>query len=330
MDFILSTEDINSYGFKVLTKGIDLSKFKDNALMLFNHDLNQVIGSWSNPRKKNKQLIATADFDEDDDFAMKIKGKVEKGLIKGTSIGFTVKQYHFEGDTMVVDKAELKEASVTPLPANSQAIRLYDEEGFELTEEDIVTLSINSKKNFNPMDETIKKLSEMLEVEEDKVIEAVEGLKNSFEKLSTNIESKQDLINTTRDEYETKLSEKDNEIETLSQELNTLKVDIENEKIREMITLAIEEGKILESQREEYLELAETNQELVKSIIEKAKPINTQKLTEVIETETLSDEDPRKEWDWNEWSKKDPKGLQEMMLNDEERYYALYSATFLK
>ena len=89
--FLLSDESTNSYGFKVITAGIDTTQFKRNPVMLFMHDRStQVIGRWENVRTENDKLYADAVFDEADPEAKKIAGKVERGFIKAASIGISV------------------------------------------------------------------------------------------------------------------------------------------------------------------------------------------------------------------------------------------------
>ena len=80
---ILNTENINRYGFRVLTNGIDLSAFIKNPVMLYNHnrskDENRVqnlpIGKWENIRIEGDKLLADPVFDAYDQFAQTIKSK---------------------------------------------------------------------------------------------------------------------------------------------------------------------------------------------------------------------------------------------------------------
>ena len=77
--FILSTNDVNSYGFRVLTEGIELP-VSGKLVMLWNHvrangtDKNQIlpIGHWVNLRKEGGKLLADPEFDMDDPFAADI------------------------------------------------------------------------------------------------------------------------------------------------------------------------------------------------------------------------------------------------------------------
>ena len=77
--FVLNDEnEVNSYGFRTLNDGLDLSRFEENPVLLdFHNPSNQsVIGRWKNIRIKGSQLLADPEFDEEDPEAMKVKGKV--------------------------------------------------------------------------------------------------------------------------------------------------------------------------------------------------------------------------------------------------------------
>lgn len=148
--FVLSEESVNSYGFRVLTAGIDLTNFEKNPIMLWNHtrsysDKNNVIlpiGKWENIRVEEGALKADAVFDKEDEFAASISRKVDKGMINMCSIGFEITE---ESDSpehilpgqrrMTVTKCRLREASITDIGSNYNSISLYDKDGkvIELT-----------------------------------------------------------------------------------------------------------------------------------------------------------------------------------------------------
>ena len=86
--FILHDETVNTQGFRMLTSGADLSVFKNNPVMLLNHDdWDPPIGRWENIRVEGTQILADAVFDEDDERAVAVMGKVERGFLKAASIG---------------------------------------------------------------------------------------------------------------------------------------------------------------------------------------------------------------------------------------------------
>lgn len=120
--FVVSDESVNSYGVIVKTSGIDTSRFLKNPIMLYGHDVNNVIGYWENIRVEGTVMYADAVFDMDSEFAISIAKKVEKGFLKATSLGIHV----LERDTEFIHKAELHEISIVPIGANSNTLKMYN------------------------------------------------------------------------------------------------------------------------------------------------------------------------------------------------------------
>lgn len=160
LTFILSDESINSYGTRIITSGIDLSLFKRNPIMLWNHfrtwsgktDEVLPIGRWDNIRKEDNKLMADAVFDVKDEFAQKIKSKVEQGIINMASIGINIivtsedKSVLLPGQTRpTVLKSLIREASVCDIASNRNALRLYDDDGSE------INFSDNSNNHLLPL-----------------------------------------------------------------------------------------------------------------------------------------------------------------------------------
>ena len=96
--FILNDENVmNSYGFKIKTAGIDLKRFEANPVMLDGHNPSNlsVIGKWTEIKAENGKLSADTDFDMEDENAKTIAGKVERGVIKGASMGISFSKKFF-------------------------------------------------------------------------------------------------------------------------------------------------------------------------------------------------------------------------------------------
>ena len=60
---LCDSETINSYGFKTDVKGINLSRFEKNPVMLYQHNPHMVIGRWEDIKIEGGQLSATPVFD---------------------------------------------------------------------------------------------------------------------------------------------------------------------------------------------------------------------------------------------------------------------------
>lgn len=165
--FILNDETkVNSHGFRILNKGIDQARFIKNPVSLDAHwaSNQRVIGKWENIRIEGSLLKADLIFDMEDENAKAIAGKVERGFINGVSMGINPDRSSFEMDptgSYVLNNCELLEASVVAIPSNSNAVKLYADNGDPLTAE-IVNLSLqdwlkpqksNNQNSHNDMNE---------------------------------------------------------------------------------------------------------------------------------------------------------------------------------
>mgnify|MGYP000947950449 CR=1 FL=1 len=149
--FVLNDEAVvNTYGFAVRNSALDLTRFNKNPVMLFDHrwDSGSVIGRWENVRIEGTELKADAVFDEEDEVAVGIKGKVERNFLRGCSIGF---RYRYIDTINGVDYfgGELLEASICAIPSNGSSVKLYATEGEQrpLNDEEVISLLSASKSN---------------------------------------------------------------------------------------------------------------------------------------------------------------------------------------
>lgn len=291
--FVVSDESVNTYGFVVETDGIDLTQFEKNPVMLFEHDPSKILGTWKNIRKENKQLLADTEFDMDDPEAVKIARKVEKGILKGASVGLIAlefKQKEKEGKNIIVlSKSVLKEISLTALPANKNALRLYDADGVLLSAEEI-RLALNRKFNLNNVNMKqllINLLGLQADANDSNILEAIKNMQNEIQHLRVKVK-----------EYE-----------------NKEKLRLSSE-IKNLIDFAIRQGKIKEEQRIELQAMAEKDFESFSKFIEK---LLITKPTEYI-TQSIKQFSDREQWTFHDWRKKDPKGLLELKANEPDKY----------
>lgn len=182
--FVLLDGSVTTYGFRVLTDGVDTSQFERNPVMFYNHEEQSLpIGTWSNIRKENGQLLADANFDYDDPDpeVQRIIGKVERDIIKMSSVGLRDNVwsndniYQIEGQTLpTVIKSRLREASIATIGGNHNALRLYDGEGAEIDLSDEIKLSdfINPNKPKIKMNEELLKLLNLSDKADDKAVTA--------------------------------------------------------------------------------------------------------------------------------------------------------------
>lgn len=248
--FVINDESkTNSYGFRVLNSGIDLERFNANPVMLDYHiEGNQsVIGKWDNLRIEGSLLLADAIFDEEDEIAKKIQSKVDRGFIKGTSMGLLQGNAKWEliDDIPTLTLTELTEVSIASLPSNANALKLYNSEGKELSIDDI-KLSINDVNNYNPKKSTMKQIK--LSVAALLVLGLDSEQLTDFKAIQTAVEK----LTGDFKENEVKLSAIKVERDTLMSQLS----DIQLAKSTALVDEAIKAGKISGDKKEYFLKLA--------------------------------------------------------------------------
>lgn len=139
-EVVISNSSLNSFGFRVLTSGIDTKQFERNPIMLWMHNrpwrgtTDEVlpIGRIENLRVDGDNLIGTPVFDETDDFAKKIKAKWDAGVLKMVSAGLDVVEQSDDPSVLVpgqvrstVTKSKLREVSIADIGANDDALVLF-------------------------------------------------------------------------------------------------------------------------------------------------------------------------------------------------------------
>lgn len=127
-DFILSdSSQTNTKGFKMDVTGGRFERFDANPVMLYDHDTKQVIGRWENRRIEGGKLLATPVFDLKDETGADIARRVKDGFLRGVSVGILpLTMEEINGEYTLKDW-ELIEASITPIPSDAGAVRLYNE-----------------------------------------------------------------------------------------------------------------------------------------------------------------------------------------------------------
>jgi len=248
--FVLSDESVNSYGFRVLTKGINLERFNKNPIMLWNHtrswgdkkDIILPIGRWENLRIEGGKLLADTCFDMDDTFAVSIANKVEKGFISACSVGIEKLELSNLPEDVVagqtretVKRCSLREVSLTDIPSNSNSVSLYDDYGnmIELNTDDncfIGLLNINNQNQKNM-----------------KLIALALGLSESATEAEILAKTQELQL------LQTKLTAKDEEIATLKADA----LEADKKTITKMVDDAITAKKLTADQKAHFVTIGE-------------------------------------------------------------------------
>jgi len=261
----------NSYGFRILTAGISLKRFEKNPIMLNQHwnTTESVLGKWSNIRIENDLLLGEPVFDMEDADALKVSGKVEREFIKSCSMGITFNREDLKiiGTELIMEKCELYECSIVAVPSNANSIRLYSESGTLLKDDEVkqLCLSLQSEDLVN-QDTSESELAKQLQfnpINMKKILLSVASLLAlKFDKATPeeDVEKVEEAILTLSNENATLKAK----VLALEAEKDTA----QDTKIIEMVTLAITEGRIPATKKDDFVNLAKVNFDLAKTTIE--------------------------------------------------------------
>jgi len=263
--FVLTDESINSYGFWLPMSGANIEQFTANPIMLWMHNRSWrgtsdevlPIGIWLNIRVEKGQLLADAEFDEDDEFARKIAKKVEKGILRMASVGIIALEWSEDPKAMkpgqtrpTVIKWKVREASIVDIGSNDNALAFYDEAGnaLNLSQETSEFCPVPLLENLNSQNPPIE-MKEVLAV-----LNLADGSTESQAKEAiVTLHAEVKKANDGKVAAEQKLAdyEKKNK-EALAAEAISL------------TEAAIKDGRIAASAKESFLQLFDTNHEAAK------------------------------------------------------------------
>jgi HK97 family phage prohead protease len=256
--FVLNDETkVNTYGFRLLNSGGDLERFKSNPVMLYAHNNYELpVGKWEKLRIEDSKLLADAMFDMEDEDAKKIAGKVERGFLSGVSVGIRINSMEDVDNERVATKWELMEASIVNIPSNANAVKLYAENGVELSTDEIIKLCINSNS---------KTMSEKEKTEQaDKIAE----LEKTNAELQAQLAATQAASKETEEKEKTEQAAKVAELEKANAELQAQLAAAHTAEIDTYLSVAEKNGKITTAEKAGFAELAATNFESVKKVID--------------------------------------------------------------
>jgi len=306
MDFILNDETvINSYGFMLMNAGGRFDRFKSNPVMLFAHNAGNVLGAWENFSIKDSRIKASAKFDMQDNEAAKIAGKVERGFIKGSSMGIVIhkaelKQLGNEYVPAVTDWT-LLEVSIVSIPSNQAALSLmiYNEKGEQLTTEQVrLNLSLlTNETKYNEMDKIVLTADAYAKLG---ITGSADGAAISAAIVALHIRA-----------------------EKAEKELN----DGKKAAAETLVDNAIKEGRLTADKRDSFVSLAIADYKQVADIIA-ALPAK-QSLAAGLQPAASSTAalagipSGRENWDYMKWLKEDNKGLLKLKAEHPETFDAL-------
>ncbi|MBK5719785.1 HK97 family phage prohead protease [Dysgonomonas sp. Marseille-P4677] len=286
--FILSdSSQTNTKGFRVALSGGRFERFDSNPVMLYDHDTKLVIGRWEKRSIENGKMTATAVFDAGDPIAAEKARKVKEGFLRGASIGIIPLKMEEIGDEYVLTDWELIEASITPIPSDAGAVRLYNEKREVISFEQLKLSFSNNNKISKKMDE-----------------------KDTIVLTGTTRQSLGLSANPTAKQIELAVQEKDDKIDELNKKVDKL----EKAHVETYLSQAVKDGKITEKEKADYVKLSQgDNFDNVKSIIDAKQTEGSLSLKELADKgKTDLTAGDRSSWSWMDWAKKDNKGLQRL------------------
>lgn len=264
--FILHDDSVNTYRFRMLTAGANLDEFRRNPVMFLHHnDYDLPIGRWENIRVEGSQILADAVFDELDDQAMKVKGKVDRGFIRMASIGAWAPEEKTEDPAMMlpgqtgptVTKWTVREASIVAIGANHNALRLYNRstgELIDLSDTDAVPRLMDDlpiKKNDNMS--TLKTILNLQDNASDADIEtAVQNLQQENESLKQ--------ANATLEDENKRLKDEANNAEAQRQQAQKAEAV-------QLVDAAVRDGRLDASGKDAFIALFDADFERAKATL---------------------------------------------------------------
>ncbi len=255
--FVLNDETVtNSYGFSIVTKGINLNRFKKNPVMLDSHDSRNAIGRWKNVEVENVQLTGEPEFDTEDEQAMKVAGKVERGFVNGCSMGvaFDPNNLKLVGKKVVLTACELYEASIVAVPSNANAVRLYSSETGKLLQDSEVKELCLSVVN---QEISINQKTEQMKITLTPAAALALGFGSTTEVDAAELSAKIETLETARSSAVAELS-------AIKQAEEKKKI----EAIQLQVKQAVERGKIPATKTDEFVQLGVANPELLTGTLE--------------------------------------------------------------
>lgn len=135
--FVLSTPTPDRERDSINQRGWKLDNYKKNPVVLWGHDYHfPPIAKCTDIRVEGDRLIATAEFVTADvlPFAETVFQLIKRGFLRGVSVGFRALKRQMNDERMGFDfiEQELMEFSVTPIPANPEALLLARSAGVDV------------------------------------------------------------------------------------------------------------------------------------------------------------------------------------------------------
>lgn len=320
--FILNDETVyTSHGFYLLNSGARFDRFRANPVMLDNHCDDRVIGRWKKLEVEGSRLFATPEFDDGSELGKERRGQVERGFLKGASLGLYILAAEERIDPATGEKRlyvtewEPLEASIVAIPSNAGALtlRVFDADRRPVADEQlgafldgIVQLTIN-QKNMPIENGSGGGTPAPAVVSLTAAAQVALGLSGSLDGAA---------ISAAVVELAAAAEQAKAECEKLKKEIDAQK----QAQAEAMVDLAVQEGRITADRREAFVRLAIADYETTQATLA-GLPVK-QSLGAQIRSTAGGGSIPaeRKAWTLCRWMREDMPGLQRLKEEDPEAY----------
>ncbi len=269
----LTNDTLNSYGYRVLTDGVDITQYERNPILLYMHNRGKAIGLIKDIKKEGGEITGEPVFDEATELSSQCKKQWDFGSLRMVSIGFEIIETSEAAELIVpgqryatVTKARLIEVSLVDIGANNDAIRLHkDGQLITLSEGgDCPLPRLNHKPTNNQPQMDIKTLALTL------------GLPETADEAAVNAKLAE-------------LRQKNAEADSLRQENDSLKLA----QVTAAVDGAIAAKKIPADKKQHFLDLGKAvGIETLNATLDAIAPV--QKLSATLQTEHAENDLPKK------------------------------------
>lgn len=262
--FVIVSNQVNNYGYRYDTTGMDISQYKKNPILLYMHERGKAIGHMQDVTlESNGDVTGYPFFSDKDDFAMKIYHQVEEGTLNMCSSGVEPKelsddpQYLLPGQMLAtVIKSKLKETSIVDIGGDDNALALYHDGK-------ILLLSDNGSTDISHIIPLINK-NNNTEMKELQLIPMLLLVGLSKDGTADQLMAKLQELKAKADEAENNAAT----IITLNDTIGTLQKAAMDTEVDTVIDAAVQARKITDEQKPFYKQMGETNLENLKKLFD--------------------------------------------------------------
>lgn len=135
----ISNDSLNSYGFRVLTSGMDVTQYSRNPVLLYMHERGNVVGYVKDLKVEDNEVTGELMFDCASELSQRCKKQFEFGSLRMVSAGLEILEMSEDKDLLLagqtrptITKSKLFEVSIADVGANDDAIVLH-KDGKQIT-----------------------------------------------------------------------------------------------------------------------------------------------------------------------------------------------------